>query len=166
MSPCLPVQPRELEGSNVQCETLVVRSCLTVNGADIIPGVIGALFLGGVNLPAIAAGPLNNYVPPVDVSQATFLSFQLTGAPGVVSLTGLDLGPPGQLMGRIVVLFNRLNSTKSLQVEHQNAGSNPTNRFVNGSTGGARLLGPGGAAIYAYDVGGSQRYTLLAAASL
>jgi hypothetical protein len=35
---CDPLNARELEGSNVQCETLVVRSCLTVNGVEITGG--------------------------------------------------------------------------------------------------------------------------------
>ena len=36
--PCIPGQAVEIPGSNVACETLTVRECLTVNGVDITGG--------------------------------------------------------------------------------------------------------------------------------
>jgi len=35
---CSPVLPTEIQGSNVQCATLVVRDCLSVNGVEITGG--------------------------------------------------------------------------------------------------------------------------------
>jgi hypothetical protein len=161
----------EYPGSLLACERAVIRRDLRVsaiNPTDPSIGVnilLGALCIAEKLLPAIAAGPLNDYAP-ADVGSVTILSFNLTGGPGVVSITGLDLGPPSASNCRVIVLSNRLTSNKSLSIEHQNAGSNPTNRFVNGSTGGARVLGPGGSAMYSYNIGGSGRWVLLSAPSL
>lgn len=161
----------EYQGSLLACERAVIRRDLRVSTIESIIGggvniALGALCIAEALLPAIAAGPLNNYVPPIDVSAVTVLSFNLTGAPGVISITGLDLGPPSASNCRVIALAVRLTSNKSLSVEHQNAGSNPTNRFVNGSTGGARVIGPGGFALYSYNIGGSGRWVLMSSPSL
>lgn len=160
----------EYEGSLLACERAVIRRDLRVSSITSIGGgvnvLIGALQLAEVLLPAIAAGPLDNYAPPVDVSQATILSFNLSGPPGVISITGLDLGPPSAENMRVVMLANRPTSNKSLSIEHQNPGSIPGNRFLNGSTGGARVIGAGGFAMYCYNIGGSGRWVLMSAPSL
>jgi len=166
---CSPVLPTEIQGSNVQCATLVVRECLNVAGSDIGPAMavnnIGGLILASIDLPAEVAGPLNNYAP-VGTANFTVFRFMSAGPPGTIVITGLDLGAPGNVQGRVVVFANRLSSTKSLTFNHQDVASNPTNRFVNGSTGAARVIGPGGTIAYRYDVGGTPRWILLADPSL
>jgi hypothetical protein len=62
--------------------------------------------------------------------------------------------------------MNRLTSTKSITFTHQDPASIPPNRFVMGSVGGARIIGPGGVIIFRYDVGGTPRWVLLADPSL
>lgn len=52
---CIPGEARELDGSNVQCETLQVRRCLTVAGVDVAP--VGVLTPGSIPF-ANAAGAL------------------------------------------------------------------------------------------------------------
>jgi len=166
---CNPVLPTEIQGSNVSCASLVVRECLNVAGADIGPGMvvnnIGGLILASIDLPTETVGPLNNYAP-VGTENFTVFRFMASGPPGTIVITGLDLGAPGNVQGRVVVFANRLTSSKSLTFNHQDAGSNPTNRFVNGSTGGPRVIGPGGTIAYRYDVGATPRWVMLLDPSL
>jgi hypothetical protein len=62
---CNPQNVRELEGSNVACETLDVRACLTVNGVEITGGggggallTVGPVMFFGFNAAANLLYPL------------------------------------------------------------------------------------------------------------
>jgi hypothetical protein len=166
---CNPVLATEIPGSNVSCATLNVRDCLTVGGQEVGAGMtvnnIGGLILASIDLPTETVGPLNNYAP-VGTDNFTVFRFMASGPPGTIVITGLDLGAPGNVQGRVVVFVNRLTSSKSLTFNHQDVGSNPTNRFVNGSLGGPRVIGAGGCIAYRYDVGGTPRWMMLLDPSL
>jgi len=120
---------------------------------------LGSLILASFNAPNLAATPQNNYAPVGLPDNITVIRLMVTIAN--VSITGFNAGASGQVNGRVIIFLNRNSSGGNATFEHQNGGSTPTNRFVNGFTGGPRVVGPGGMIGYYYDVGGTPRWNEL-----
>lgn len=131
----------------------------TITAGEITTGVLKVDTFGmrELNVPAINTTPQNNLVI-AGLGNAMLIRFQLTGGPGTISVTGID--KPAPTLGgysRMFIFLNRGTSSKTLQLEDENAGSMPSNRFMNhGSV--ARAIPPGEARQYFYDEGG-QRWT-------
>jgi hypothetical protein len=150
------------------CNCFEIRVCLDVGGDVSIGGdltVDGAINGGGamcvaqfamkeLNVPALNSSPQNNLVI-AGLLTAMLLRFQVVG-PGTVSLTGVDKPTPAiGGCSREWVFYNRSSSTRTLQIENENAGSTNSNRFRNRG-GVARLLLPGESQSYFYDEGDSR----------
>jgi hypothetical protein len=118
---------------------------------------IGALFLASLNAPNLTGGIVNNYSVPG--SQLVTIVRLMCTAP--TTITGFTEIAPGQAMGRILIFLNRISSTAAVTIASQNVGSIPVNRFQNGSASLSFVIGPGGAAGYQYDVGGTPRWLQL-----
>jgi hypothetical protein len=137
----------------------------TITNATITNATIGTLIVDSLrvnqfamrelNVPAIVTTPQNNLVI-AGLTGAMLIRFQFPGAPGIISLTGIN--SPSPAIGgysRLWVFFNRGTSGKTLRIEDNNAGSMPSNRFMNhGSV--ARDIPPGEARAYYYDEGDSR----------
>lgn len=137
--------------------TVGALTALTIDVTTLTAGVakVDTLGMREVNVPAINMSPQNNLVI-AGLSAAMVARFQLTGGPGTISLTGID--KPAPTLGgysRLFVFFNRKSSSKSLTIEHENAGSMVANRFSNHG-GVARVIAPGEARSYYYDEGDSR----------
>lgn len=116
---------------------------------------VGNFAMSEVNTPSINTSPQNNLVI-AGLTSNMLVRFMLAGGAGNISLTGI--AAPSPAIGgysRLWVFYNRSTSTKTLTIEHQNAGSMAANRFQNHG-GVARVLNPGEARAYYYDEGNSR----------
>lgn len=148
------VNATTLNATNVNATTVTAT---TVNASAIVADTlqVGALLLREENTPAITTTPQNNFVV-ANIGTRSLLRFMCSGAPGNISMTGI-VAPTPAFGGysRFFIFYNRATSTKTLTLEHNNAGSAVTNRFFNRGAV-AVVLQPGEAMAYYYDRGDSR----------
>lgn len=158
------------ENAQVRCHLQVgcdidIAGDINATNVNATTATIGTLVVGSLrvdqlamrelNVPSINTSPQNNLLI-AGIGSAMLLRFMLAGGPGTISLTGLQ--PPTPAIGgysRIWVFFNRKTSSKTLTIEHENAGSMVSNRFSNHGAV-ARIIAPGEARSYYYDEGDSR----------
>jgi len=131
----------EIPGSDVACNSLTVRDCLSVAGQLVGQGVSGPVLSVALVADVDDFAPLGGNVATV---------FRLTPVGATRTITGLA----GGVLGRIVWIVNPANTGQNLNIVGESAMSAAANRFrpANGNNGsGNDTMRPSSAQAFVYD---------------